>query len=273
MAKEDFRFIKNNIIENNLLFEKKIDTINFDQVIQKQLDFRDKRERQGLWDDKDLLRLRGELGFRNGVPVIEAKKNDILSDSLDYLATILASEPQKDAKGHFKYLLTSGLAVDLITGVRRLHQDIDLVIFDVKNGWWARYLTDNVTPQRYWANMKFDPDYLEETAWTTQFNVRRKLFTVSAVHPAIILVQKLSNAWSLFRAPREKDIKDALQLLNFWREDQDRDPSWDSVIRTAIAALPEWEQSTTIDRLAKFYPLKLARQTQRIDLFNEFRFR
>ena len=106
--------------------------------------------------------------------------------------------------------------------------------------------------------MKFDPEYLEKTAWVAQFNAYGKERTVLTVHPAIILVQKLSNAWG--RPPREKDIKDVKELIRFWQENQDIDSGWEDIIVEAIKVLPQEEQARTRDRLLQYiYPNVLPR--------------
>ena len=233
---------ENFILENKFeikKFKDNIEKINFNKIINNEIDFRDKREKLGLWNDKDLLRFRAE-----------APQVEILPGTVEVLSGFLGKEPQRDAQGRVRYLLTSGLAVEVITGVSRYHHDIDLVLFDRRNGWWTRYITDNVTPDRYWAEMKFDPAYLEETAWEAQFQAGGAERTVSTVHPAIILVQKLSNAWG--RPPRERDIKDVGELIKFWQGAQDGDPSWRAVMETAIAALPQTEQAKTRERLTQY---------------------
>lgn len=254
---------------NHLMLEKKeifdnfedkkfLKINNFGNIIKKEINFRDGREKRGLWEDKDLLRFRAE-----------APQVEILPGTVEVLSGFVTREPQKDEQGRFRYLLTSGLAVEVITGATRYHHDIDLVLFDYRNAWWTRYVTDNVTPDKYWAQMKFDPAYLEETAWTAKFQANGAERTVSTVHPAIILVQKLSNAWG--RPPRERDTQDVKELVRFWQESQDSDPSWDAMIQAAIAALPQTEQARTRERLAQHYtPKPVAPRRQ--GLFERFGF-
>lgn len=251
--------IPENKFENNLK-KNFINEIKFDKIINKEIDFRNNLEKKGLWDDRDLLRFRAE-----------APRVEILPGTVDVLAGFMGKEPQRDAQGRVRYLLTSGLAVEVITGATRYHHDIDLVLFDRRNAWWTRYVTDNVTPDRYWAEMKFDPAYLEETAWTAQFQAVGAERTVSTVHPAIILVQKLSNAWG--RPPRERDITDVGQLVRYWQDAQNGDPSWQTVTETAIAALPQTEQTRTRERLAQYPTPKPVFPQEHAGLFAGFGFR
>lgn len=251
MGRENLILNENNFkkFENNIL------------KIKKEIDFRDNREKLDLWDDKDLLRFRAE-----------APQVEILPGTVEVLSGFLGKEPQRDSQGRVRYLLTSGLAVEVVTGATRYHHDIDLVLFDYRNNWWTRYVTDNVTPDRYWAQMKFDPAYLEETAWTAQFQAGGAERTVSTVHPAIILVQKLSNAWG--RPPRERDIADVRQLMRYWQDAQNGDSSWQTVTEAAIAALPQTEQARTRERLARYpTPKPVVPKQQHAGLFARFGFR
>lgn len=216
-------------------------------LINMEIDFRNNLEKRGLWDDKDLLKFCDDLPLNEGLRRPGIPQFEVLPGTVEVLSGFVASEPQRDFEGRCRYLLTSGLAVEVITGAKRYHHDIDLVLFDYRNAWWKKYVTDNVTPDRYWAEMKFDPAYLEKKAWTAHFQARGAKRVVSTVHPAIILVQKLSNAWG--RPPRERDIVDVTQLVKFWQGVHDGDPSWDSIIQEAVAALPQAEQVRTRERL------------------------
>lgn len=220
------------------------------EKINKEINFRNHLEIDGLWEDKKLLDFRDDLGQNEQkniqrAPLIEATPGDV-----EGLSAFLAKEQQTDAAGRIRYLLTSGLAVEVITGVTRHHHDMDLVLFDFRNGWWLKYATDNVTADRYWADMSFDPEYLEQTAWTAQFQTEDNTETVLTVHPAIILVQKLSDAWG--RPPRERDRIDVVSLIRYWQESHPNDPSWSPILAEAIAALPKSEQARTEARLTNF---------------------
>ena len=167
-------------------------------------------------------------------PRVELPQAEIVSGTLESLASFSAKEPQKDSSGRFRYLLTGGLAVEAITGVSRFHHDTDLVIFDFRDRWWQKYDTDNVDAQRYWANLSFDPVYLEETAWKADYNANGENHEIYTVHPATILVQKLSDAWD--RLPRERDYKDASELIIYRITELNDDPSWNSVAQKAFFA-------------------------------------
>src|SRR5258708_8453972 len=89
------------------------------------------------------------------------------------LERLLQLEPQRDASGILRYLVTSGMAVELVTGYERQHHDLDLVIMDPANtDYWEVYGTDNVTPERYWADMEFDPEFLGKYARVVQTRQR-----------------------------------------------------------------------------------------------------
>ena len=79
--------------------------------------------------------------------------------------------------------------------------NIDFVIMDPDDvNRWDMIGTDNVTPGRYWAEMKFDADFLEDTARLQRTRDTGQSPEIEVVHPAIILVQKSSDAFG--RPPR-----------------------------------------------------------------------
>lgn len=244
--KENFKLNNINFNELNEKTDNKILRNNIFNI-NKEIDFRNNEEKLGRWKDRDLLIFRKDFGLPDRARKAKVPQVEILPGTFEALSSFMGKEPQWDLQDRFRYLLTSGLAVEAITGAGRYHHDIDLVLFDFRNNWWTKYATDNVTSDRYWADMKFDPAYLEETAWTAQFQTNGVEQTVSTVHPAIILVQKLSNAWG--RPPRERDLKDVKQLSRYWREVQDSDPSWLAITEVALAALPPNERARTITRL------------------------
>ena len=52
------------------------------------------------------------------------------------------------------------------------------------------------------------PNLLSLLASQVEFRHRARTYSVETVDPAIILIQKLSNAWD--REPRQKDIEDSI---------------------------------------------------------------
>lgn len=163
------------------------------------------------------------------------------------LEQLLVVEPQRDDAGNLRYLVTSGMAVELVTGYEREHHDLDLVIMDPANtDYWEIYGTDNVTPQGYWADMKFDPVFLQDTVRRTK--TRPRLGQIAeVVHPAILLVQKSSNAFG--RAPRPKDNADVVAVVKHWREQEGYTKQWNPIIRTSLDALPSNQVATTLKRI------------------------
>lgn len=243
----------------------------FRNELDREIDLKDKIQKRGFFDKEDILDIRKKLDIKDALQKanIEDKKNplnekefkkflieinpaqvEIVHGTLEAFSKFMDSEPQLDSEDNYRWLLTSGVAVEIITGTKRHHHDTDLVLFDLKDGWWLKYLTDNVTPRKYWADMKFDPKFLEQTAWIARFNANGSEHTVATVHPAIILVQKLSNAWG--REPRDRDYFDVDSLIKFWQESEGGDPSWYPIIEKAVAALPRSEQSRTRKRLAPY---------------------
>lgn len=165
------------------------------------------------------------------------------------LEELLAQELQRDEAGYLRYLVTSGMAVELVTGFEREHHDLDLVIMDPANtDYWEVYVTDNVTPQRYWAKMKFDPAFLSDTARETQTRGDHGV-VAEVVHPAILMVQKSSNAFN--RPPRDKDRADVIAIIEHWREREVYPQRWNPIIKTSLSALPPDQIKTTVKRLRK----------------------
>lgn len=167
---------------------------------------------------------------------------------LRQLEMLLVAEPQRDRTETLRYLVTSGLAVEMLTGYARDHHDIDLVIMDpTDRRRWDLIGTDNVTPGQYWADMVFEADFLEETARTAKTRKRGKSPIAEVVHPAIIMVQKSSDAWG--RPPRNRDIDDVSALVRHWKEREGYTREWNPIVRRAVDALPRNQLDTTLNRL------------------------
>ncbi|KKU10698.1 MAG: hypothetical protein UX13_C0005G0011 [Candidatus Woesebacteria bacterium GW2011_GWB1_45_5] len=177
----------------------------------------------------------------------------------DELAKLLDSQPQRTANGKLIWLLTSGMAVEIATGIERLHHDLDVVVMNPKNIYkWEILGTDNVTPGQYWADMNFDRKYLEKTACKTSFAVGSRKYKVEIVHPVIIMAQKLSNAFG--RPPRQKDVDDAAVTLKWWAKFYGDVSTWINVAKNAVEALPQTQREITNKRIntvvPKVVPLK-----------------
>lgn len=250
------KLLKNNLdefIPGKLVLEKERFIKNFIKLeVNKKWNIARERE----VNEGDILRIRREIfndinrgDFFQG-HVNKGREVEIPSPTVEGLAGILERFPQVGETGNVRYLLTSGLAVEAITGFRRMHHDTDLVICDTSSGWFVKLLTDNVTHEKYWADMSFKEGYLEETAWEARFTTGGgQEYTILTVHPAILIVQKLSNAWG--RPPREKDLMDVEALIDYWKKNGS-DGSWLQVMEDAIRALPnERERERTRQRVKK----------------------
>ena len=113
---------------------------------------------------------------------------------------------------------------------------------------WEIYGTDNVTPEKYWANINLATDYLETTAKMAILNHEDPMSKrVEVVHPAILIVQKSSDAWG--RAPREKDEQDVNRLVRYFQEIELQQGSWYPILSEAISSLPSSERAKTCSRL------------------------
>jgi|GEM_PF-2692475 len=239
LFRTDEKIIRNNLINNLIIKNIKNEKINKDKEI---------------W-----LKILPELKQRNldniinfiprkpqeviGFPTVELVRGDV-NGLLEFMQKV----PQTAEGSDPLYLLTSGVAIELITGFKRHHQDLDIVtLTDFGNPLLMG--VDFVTPQKYWVDMKFDPGYLKDTAYRVSFNDEKgKEHTVLTVHPAILLVQKLTD-WAP-NPRRPKDIEDAGHLFYYWMQSLSGDPSWIPIINWSIQALPESQRKITSDRLA-----------------------
>lgn len=179
-----------------------------------------------------------------------------LGSGISELEQLLEVEPQRDGHGNLRYLVTSGIAVELITRFIRPHHDLDLVIMDPTNeNYWEIYGTDNVTPQTYWADMKFDPSYLQQTARIAKTRPERRNSPIAeVVHPAVLLVQKSSDAFG--RSPRERDRQDVRAIVRHWRGKERFTREWNPIIRYALDALPTDQLDRTLVRVREILETK-----------------
>lgn len=170
------------------------------------------------------------------------------------LAELLEKYPQRDSRGRLVWLLTSGMAVELATGFKREHHDLDVVVMDERNfSEWEILGTDNVTPGQYWADMRFNARFLERTAGAASFRVGGRNYNVEVVHPTIIMTQKLSNAFG--RNPRSKDIDDAAFVIRWWERGQEGNANWIKIVQASLDALPENQQAITENRINSYVPI------------------
>lgn len=175
----------------------------------------------------------------------------VKAGKISELVELIDRYPQRAANGQLVWLLTSGLAVELTTGYQREHHDLDLVVMDPNHLWqWELLGTDNVTPGQYWADMKFNYQALAASACAVKFRFEQKPYQVEIVHPAIIMTQKLSDAFK--REPRQKDIQDAASIAQWWEGPQGGNATWIKHVLTAHAALPnQLQRDVTEARITK----------------------
>jgi hypothetical protein len=180
---------------------------------------------------------------------LDHKFQVLVAGGIQELEEILEEFPQRDEYGNLMYLLTSGLAIGLLTGFTREHHDIDLVIMDPNNLSWEIMGTDNITPETYWADMSFSAKNLEETS--VKVVTRAGGVEVELVHPAIMLVQKASEAFR--RTPRKKDYLDVEALIEYYKENREKCDDWIDVIESSVRALPRLKQKRTVERLSQLW--------------------
>lgn len=88
-----------------------------------------------------------------------------------------------------------------------------------------------MTSGSFWNGLSFSDDYMRSTAERTLVEGREVLI----VHPAILLVQKLSNKGNL--PPREKDLRDVRLLINKFSSLSEANKSyWRSIIEFSLGS-------------------------------------
>src|SRR3989338_2751735 len=154
--------------------------------------------------------------------------------AFDELQRLLDTVPQCYSDGRRRYLLTGGLPVELITGRRRFHKDVDIVILQRhhRDVWSELKYIDSRTPENYWGHLDIQPEYFDETAWPTKLNIHGRAIVVMSVHPAILMVQKLTDHIHL--VPRRIDLTDVANLVDFMRSGQHQ---WNQVLDAAVDAV------------------------------------
>lgn len=69
-------------------------------------------------------------------PIVE-----IVHGDANGLLEFMKRHPQTDDEGRLRYLLTSGVAIELITGFERKHHDLDIGHWSARNGFSTQNLS------------------------------------------------------------------------------------------------------------------------------------
>jgi hypothetical protein len=196
----------------------------------------------------EMVRLRDTIAQVLAIPIGDPGDPGAKDARFHQLELILKHEPQRDDNKKLRYLVTSGLAVEMITGFERDHHDLDLVIMDPENTkYWELMGTDNVTPGQYWADMKFDPKFLGDNARSVRIRHNKNSSLVEVVHPAILMVQKSSDAFG--RPPRKKDKADVDAIIAHWKSEENYTKEWNPLVRYSLDALPPHQVEKTLRRI------------------------
>ncbi len=182
-----------------------------------------------------------------GVSIASRPKTIRSDDPLADLEQVLGVVPQHDVAGSLVYLLTSGVSVELLTRFRRPHHDLDVVVMDPEDlelAAWDLWDIHTITPNEYWAAMRFEPGFMADTREVAHTRGDNEGLPVDCVHPAITLIQKLSDYHGL--DPRPKDIEDSQALADYLRRQSINDWKW--IADTALDALPLTQVNKTLER-------------------------
>lgn len=164
------------------------------------------------------------------------------------LEAFLRREPQFDANGLIRYLITSGWAVELATGVSRPHGDLDIILMDKtdrreKDRISGTYGVDALTAKKNWGGMESSNVFLLANAIAAKFG--KKDSELYVVHPATILAQKLGHYDPRLR---EEDLKDVDTILNYLAKLPDKEIFYNIFYETLLR-MPEVSGLQVRDRL------------------------
>jgi hypothetical protein len=182
-----------------------------------------------------------------------------LRDPIEVLIDMVKLYPQENNKT-FYYLVGSGVAIELLTNIKRSHRDIDLVILDDKQqGRWSGFKIDTTSPDFFWCNMRLSTVFLTKSARNIVFKYgKSSKYAIWIVHPAILLIQKISNNKGL--PPRPKDEQDSHNLIEYFMNKEACKDEWKNVIEYSLLSLPYEQRKLTFNRLRNIevkYKLKL----------------
>lgn len=161
---------------------------------------------------------------------------------IENIVNLIGLDPQRDANGGINYLVTGGIAIELITGKKREHNDIDTVDLRCK----PYRLAIERDLLGFEGIVYLDQDLLKQTAYTVNTNLGGKDLAVLTVHPVILLLHELS-----FDDRVEKHTKDLDSLIAFYKNQQQTGVSWNLVIKQVLEKLPVFERDKIQAKLDK----------------------
>jgi hypothetical protein len=177
------------------------------------------------------------------------------SSMTERLVQFSVANPQKDSSGRLLWLITNGVAVELLTGVKRNHDDLDLVTLkrpSIRRRLLKPRDIDTVTPEKYFAGMNLEREFLESTAQEVNIGNGENTLSFFTVHPAIIMVQKATTyPYGGQQFPRvPKDLLEVRTILEYWLKRAPDPDSWNPVISIALSSLPIERQDETLRTLS-----------------------
>ncbi|MBI3109519.1 hypothetical protein HYZ06_00565 [Candidatus Daviesbacteria bacterium] len=176
------------------------------------------------------------------------------ANQLQQVREFLTRHPQRDAAGRIKFLVTSGFAAQLQTGIMRVHQDIDLIGLDDASlegfrrwhgdGDWVRY--DSLH-----GDMMLNPDFLRETA--VGVFIQPENFEVLTVSPAVNLFAKLADdedtGNEFVRGPQKPRINDIFDAVAILCSEYPYQSNWQDEAQTVLVGLAPESMLTVRRRL------------------------
>ncbi len=179
---------------------------------------------------------------------IQSRLLNTQATPLEQLQILVTELPQReDASAPPAYLPTNGVAVELVTGHVRPHDDLDILVCDGKTKKWGEF--DIFTPGDYLAGMKFNPEFFQTTAVEVPLLEGEEVYVV---HPGIIMVQKATKyPYGGVDFPRKKDVEEVARIMTYWQHSAPNPESWDAIVDRSIKALPVHRRRPTTQSLNK----------------------
>ncbi len=145
------------------------------------------------------LEQRLELQLGIGLHLHQPDFQEFLSGSKEDLLLLLKTNKQVDKEDKLNYLVSGGWAIEMLTGKKREHHDLDVIsISEVP----LTYSVDNQEPENYFGvfsvpGEKMASDYTQKVTWERR--------TVYVPTNEFLLLSKLAG---FMRQPRDKDLHD-----------------------------------------------------------------
>lgn len=156
-----------------------------------------------------------------------------LSGSPEDLETLLTDCPQEDEQGGINYLLSGGWAVEILTGKKREHHDLDIInLSRVPLNWRI----DEQKPENYFGTISMRPqemldNHVQQTSWDMSESypeISDSQFTVYVPGNEYLFLSKIAG---FLREPRNKDYSDLQSLSGIMESDEESISKFEDLLK------------------------------------------